>query len=131
MAVAQWASLGYVRTEIKLCGWASEVRHFLDWNAEDEFPAELLSCRGATCGKVLIQWLGEMRDGKVLLFTDGFWSREDAKMLKIWKESAPRDTLRAIKVGADANPQLKGADVFAAEHLFAALDGWLEGGGEC
>ena len=29
--------------------------------------------------------------------------------------------------GADANPQLKGPDVFAAEDFFAALDDWLEG----
>ena len=63
---------------------------------------------------------------KFLLITDGFWSQDDAKALKRWKEGLQTDTLRVIKIGADANPQLKGADVFAAEDLFAALDGWLE-----
>jgi hypothetical protein len=37
------------------------------------------------------------------------------------------DTLRIIKIGTDANPQLKGTDVFSSEELFAALDGWQEG----
>ena len=130
MTVAQWSRLGYGHAEIRLCGWASEVRHFLDWNARDEFPAELLSCQGTSNGHALIQWLGEKPEGKVLLLTDGFWTRDGARVLKRWKECLPSDTLRVIKIGADAHPQMKGADVFAAEDLFAALDGWLEGGSE-
>ena len=128
MAIAQWVLLGYARAEIRLCGWASETRHFPDWSTKDEFPAELLSSCGTTNGHALIQWLGEVPDGKVLVLTDGFWPQDESKVLKRWKECLPSDTLRVIKIGADANPQLKGVDVFAAEDLFAALDGWLEGG---
>lgn len=128
LAIAQWTRLGYARTEIRLCGWASESRHFLDWNTKDELPKELLACGGSSNGDALIKLLGDKPDGKVLLLTDGFWTRDGARMLKRWKEHLPPDTLRVIKIGADANPQLKGPDVFAAEDLFAALDGWLEGG---
>lgn len=128
MAVAQWVQLGYGCAEIRLWCWASEAHDFLDWSAKDEFPAELFSCDSTSNCDALIQLLGEKPDGKVLLFTDGFWPQGDAKILRRWKECLPMDTLRIIKIGADANPQLKGTDVFAAEDFFAALDGWLEGG---
>ena len=128
LTVAQWSRLGYGHTEIRLCGWASEVRHFLDWNTRDEFPEELLSCGGNSNGKALIQSLGARPEGKVLLLTDGFWSRDDATVLKRWKECLPPNTLRIIKIGAVANPQLKGPDVFAVEDLFEAMGDWLEGG---
>ena len=130
MTVAQWSRLGYGHTEIRLCGWASEVRHFLDWNTRDEFPEELLSCGGTSNGKALIQSLGARPEGKVLLLTDGFWLRDDARVLKRWKECLSPNTLRIITIGASANPHLKGLDVFAAEDLFEAVDGWLEGGSE-
>ena len=128
MAIAQWVGLGYARVEIKLCGWASKTRPFPDWRTKDEFPVELLSCRGTLNGQSLIQWFKETPDGKILILTDGFWNRDEARVLKRWKECLPSDTLRFIKIGADAHPQLKGRDVFAAEDLFAALDDWLEGG---
>lgn len=127
MAVAQWVRLGYARAEISLCSWASETHHFFNWSTKDEFPAELLSGAGPSNWKALIQWLGERHEGKVLLLTDGFWMRDGAKLFKQWKECLPPKTLRIIKIGADANPQLKGSDVFAAEDLFVALDDWLEG----
>lgn len=126
--IAQWASYGYGRAEITLWAWASEARRITDWETKSEFPAELLSCAGTANSEALIQLLSGKPSGKVLLLTDGFWSRDDAKILKRWKEFLPSDTLRIIKIGADANPQLKGANIFTAEDLLAALDGWLEGG---
>lgn len=126
MAVAQWAELGYGCAEIILSSWAAEARNFLEWSSKDEFPAELLSCNSTSNCDALIQLLGENPDGKVLLFTDGFWPQGSAKVFKHWKECLPLDTLRIIKIGSDANPQLKGPDVFAAEDFFAALDDWLE-----
>ena len=130
MAVAQWVRLGYAHAEIRLCGWASETRHFLEWSPKDEFPAELLSCGGPSNGEALIRWVGEKPEGKVLLLTDGFWTQDEARVLKRWKECLPPNTLRIIKIGAAANPQLKGLDVFTAEDLFEAMDDWLEGGSE-
>ena len=128
LTVAQWVRLGYARAEVKICGWASEMHHFPDWSENDEYPAELLSCRGASNGQALIQWLGETPDGKVLVLTDGLWSQNEARVIKRWKEFLPSDTLRFIKIGEDSHPQIKGGDVFASEDLFSALDGWLEGG---
>ena len=126
--VAQWVLYGYGHSEIALWAWASETCPIPDWSAKSEFPVELLSCAGTANSTSLIQLLGNKPDGKVLLLTDGFWSQDDAKTLKRWKDCLPSGTLRIIKVGVDANPQLKGVDVFSSEELFAALDGWLEGG---
>lgn len=123
----QYCRLGYGCADLKLVAWNREAR-VVDWIPDKEFPSEFLVCESAANAKALITLLGEQPDGKVLLITDGFWSQEDAKALKRWKESLQQDTVRVIKIGADANQQLKGADVFAAEDLFAALDGWMEGG---
>ncbi|QIE30197.1 VWA domain-containing protein [Caballeronia sp. SBC2] len=127
MAVAQWVRFGYGEVEIRLCGWGSEVRDFFEWSAKDEFPAELLTFDGTSDWKVLIQSLEEQPDGKVLLFTDGFWPHRSEKLLKQWRECRPLGALRIIKIGADANPRLSGPEVFTADDFFAALDGWLEG----
>ena len=125
--VAQWVLYGYGRTEITLWAWGSEARQIPDWGTRSEFPVELLSCAGTANGSSLIESLGDKPDGKVLLFTDGFWSRDDARNLRRWKDGLSSNTLRIIKIGADANPQIKGTDVFSSEELFAALDGWMEG----
>ncbi len=126
-SVAQWAWYGYGHAEITLWGWATEARHIPNWGTRCEFPAELICCEGTANSASLIQLLGNKLEDKVLLLSDGFWSREDTKNLKQWKDCLPLDTLRIIKIGADANPHLKGTDVFSSEELFAALDGWSIG----
>jgi len=123
----QYLRLGYAYADLKLVAWGDEAR-VLDWHPDQEFPPEMLVSEGAANAKALVTLFGKQPGGKVLLITDGFWSRADAKELKRWKESLQPDTLRLLMVGADANSQLKGADVFPAEDLFAALDGWLQGG---
>ena len=126
-ALGQYFHLGYGCAELKLVAWSKEVR-LIEWTPNKEFPPEILVCEKAANAEALITLLSEHPDGKVLLITDGFWSRDDAKALKRWKERLQQNTLRVIKIGADANPQLKGAHVFAAEDLFVALDGWMNGG---
>jgi hypothetical protein len=126
-AMEQYLRLGYGCADLKLVAWGDEARVF-DWCPDQEFPTEMLVSEGAANAKDLITLFGKQPDGKVLLLTDGFWSHADAKELKRWRKGLQPDTIRVIMVGADANPQLKGADVFAAEDLFAALDRWLEGG---
>lgn len=125
--VAQYLFYGYASAEVALWAWGSEARRIPDWDAKSEFPFEILSCAGTSNSSSLIQSLGNKPDGKILIFTDGFWSRDDARALKRWKESLPSNALRIIKIGEDANPQLKGTDIFSSEELFAALDGWIEG----
>ena len=126
--VAQWVSYGYGRTEIALWVWGSEARRIPDWGTTSEFPEVLLSCAGTANGSSLIQSLGDKPDGEVLLFTDGFWSRDDARAMKRWKDNLPSNILRIIKIGADANPHLKGTEIFTSEELLAVLDDWMEGG---
>lgn len=126
-AVEQYLRLGYASADLKLIAWCDEVR-VCDWRPYQEFPPELLVPAGAVKAEPLVKFFGTGPSGKILLLTDGFWSHTDAMLLKCWKQKLPPDTLRVIRIGADANPELRGSDVFAVEDLFAALDGWLEGG---
>ncbi|MBH1540989.1 VWA domain-containing protein [Stenotrophomonas maltophilia] len=128
--VAQWLRHGYGQAEIRLCAWSSEARSIPNWSVTDDLPVEMLVCHGSTNGEALVQLLGSEPDGKVLILTDGFWTRDGVKTLSRWQEGLPPDTLRVIQIGADANPHLskglKGAKVFAAEEVLAVLDNWLQ-----
>lgn len=126
-AMEQYLRLGYGSADLKLVAWSNEAR-VVDWRSDQEFPPEVLVSGGAANAKALVSYFGLQPSGKVLLLTDGFWSLADARELKRWKQGLQPDTLRVIKIGADANPQLKENDVLPVEDFFAALDGWLEGG---
>jgi hypothetical protein len=128
ISIAQWVRLGYGEADLKLMGWASEMSHFPDWTSKDEFPPELLSGRGSSSAQALIQCLEDVQHGKFLILTDGFWGHDQARLVRRWKEGLPVDSLRFVKIGADAHPQIKGQDVFRAEDWLTAIDGWLEGG---
>jgi hypothetical protein len=123
--VEQCIRLGDGAAEIKLVLWNTTAA-VADWEPSDELPAQLLECGGSSNASALIKTLGEKPDGNVLFLTDGWWSEDEKKVLKKWRKSLPSETLRIIKIGADANPLLKGDDVFAAEDIITALDGWLK-----
>jgi hypothetical protein len=125
-SLEQYFRLGYGSTDLKLVAWSNEAR-VVEWISNKEFPPELLVSEGSANAQALISLLRTEPGGKILLLTDGFWPLEDAKELKRWKKGLPPDTIRIMKIGADANPGPKGNDVFAAENLFAALDSWLKG----
>ena len=127
-AMEQYFRLGYGSADLRLIKWNNEAQ-VVEWNPNEEFPPEILVCKKSVKAKVLISLLEELPEGKVLIITDGFWSRDDTISIKHWKDSLRKDRFRILKIGADANPRLKGADVFDAEDLFVALDGWLDGGG--
>lgn len=122
--IAQWMHLAGRKEQIRLCAWGTEAV-FNDWTVTDDYPEHMLVCRGTSSAIALTRLLGDSPDGKILLLTDGFWSSTEARHLKQWRARLPDDWVRIIKIGADANPQLKGVDVFLAEDLFAALDKWL------
>lgn len=126
-AIEQYSRLGYCCADLRLIAWGCEARA-LEWNSDQEFPPELLVPTGSTNASTLISLCPAESDSKIVLLTDGFWTPADARQIRLWRENLPPDTLRVIKIGADANPQLKGSDVFSAEDFFAALDGWIEGG---
>lgn len=127
-AIAQWIQLGYGRAQIQLCRWAAEATVLPDWDARQDYPPDLLVCQGRSNANALVQLFGEKPDGKILVLSDGFWSRAESKVFMQWKDRLPADTVRLIKTGSETSPLLKGVNVFAAEDVFAALDGWLEGG---
>jgi hypothetical protein len=126
LTAAQLAQLGYMRAEVVLWGWASNMRHFPNWTTGDDFPPDLLSCKGASNGDALLQWLTHEPHCNVVLFTDGYFLPAGKGLLNQLRKSVSPYDIRFIKVGADSNPQLKGTDVFGQEDVFDAFDHWLE-----
>jgi hypothetical protein len=122
----QFIRLGYgARPDIKLVAWNNDAKT-LAWSPEDEVPVDLFDCKNSADGEVLAKLLRGRANDRFIVFTDGFWSGESRVAIKRWKEGLDPDALRVIKVGADANPHLKGPYVFDAEDFFAAMDGWLD-----
>jgi len=126
LTAAQLARLGYMRAEVAIWGWASDMRHFPDWTTGDDFPPDLLSCSGASNGDALLQWLAREPDRNIAIFTDGYFLSAGKELLNQLRKHHSHNAIRFIKVGADSNPQLKGADVFAQEDVFNAFDNWLD-----
>jgi hypothetical protein len=124
--VEQFIRLGYgTKPDIKLVAWNNEAKS-LAWSPEDEVPGDLVDCESSADGEVLTKLLSGQADDRFIILTDGFWADEPRDDVERWEEVLGRDALRVIKVGADANSKLKGPDVFAAEDIFAAMDGWLD-----
>jgi hypothetical protein len=124
--VEQFLRLGYgPKQDLKLVLW-NDVATSPAWNPSDEVPHELMDCKGSAVGDALVQFLGTFSGGKILILTDGFWPEASRDAIKRWKAGATPDAVRIVKVGADANPRLKGSDVFEAEDFIAAMDGWLD-----
>lgn len=126
-STAHYLSLGYGSADLKLLAWRNDATSAA-WNPDREFPGDFLLSEETANTEGFIKLLTAQPDGKVMVVTDGFWAPEDARILKSWRSHLRPEALRVIKVGVDANPHLKGADVFHPEDLFAALDGWLEEG---
>lgn len=127
--VEQYVRLGYGSAHLTLVAW-SEGARTVEWNPVEEYPSEMLTCEGAADAQALVDHLDQIGldlESRVLLITDGFWSRADEKVLKFWVKRFQAEAIRIVKIGADANPLLKGAGVIAIDELFATLSGWLEG----
>jgi len=125
--IEQYCRLGYGHADIKLVSWSKEAK-IVDWNPNDEYPAEMLVCESNADAEALTTLLSEQLNSKFLIITDGFFPRKDMRKLRSWIQSIEEGNLRIVKIGADANPQFKGPNIFTAEDCFAALSKWIDGG---
>ncbi len=124
--VEQFLRLGYGRERhLQLVLWGDDAAVH-PWDPCDELPAELFECGGSASGEPLIDLLSAPDDAKVLMLTDGFWLDGPRQQINDWRHRIPENTLRIVRVGADANPRLRGEDVFDSENFFSAMEGWLE-----
>jgi len=125
--VEQFFRLGYGRErDLRLVLWADEATVH-PWDPSDELPVEMFNCGGSATGGPLSELLGAPMDAKILILTDGFWSDRTRQSIEDWKHRLPNNSIRIIRVGADANQRLQGDDVFDSEDFFSAMEGWLEG----
>lgn len=123
-AVEQYVRFGIADVEIKLISLNSGIK-FIEWNPDDEFPDEFFECDGSASFAALPDFLNLASDEKVLLLTDGCWSKEDIESFRLWKSKLPPDTVRLVKIGADYTQLLDSDGVFSTDEFFVALDNWL------
>ncbi len=126
--VEQCIRFGHTAADLRLVAWGAAAEE-VPWNPDDEVPARLLAPGGESDAGALLGFLASDPSAAVLIVTDGWWPSAEARKLRMWKRSQPPDTLRILKIGADANPQLKGPDVSGPEDIFSLFDGWPPGPG--
>jgi hypothetical protein len=118
-AVWLWAA------EITLWAWGSEARRIPDWSTRSDFRWSCFHARNCKWF-VTDSTLGDKPDGKVLILTDGFWTRDGTLMAgRLTAGHAARHPNRRGCQPASFQG-LKGAKVFAAEEVLAVLDNWLQ-----
>ena len=96
----------------------------LTWSNDTTLAA--IGSSGSLSGTSLINALSSLSDSYYLMFTDGYWDSETQKQIKAWSQSVPPGRLRIVKIGEDANPRLKGPNVFSCEDFLCAVEGWVE-----
>ncbi len=125
----QYVRLGYGCADMVLVLWSDKAR-IVEWDTDQEIPNEVLESRGSVNFESLLNLIGDNPEAKVAIITDGFFSRDNSKAFKVWRQNLQLDSLRVIKVGADSVPNLKEPYVYSSDDLFSAYDGWLQGGAE-
>lgn len=121
--VDQYFRLHDSAPELFIVHWSSIV-DVMKWDPGQDFPEEMLACWGKTSGEALADKLSGIADGYFMLITDGYWAHETAKIIATWSRTLPDGHFRILTVGVDANPELKGPNVFRGEDVLAALNNW-------
>lgn len=123
-SIEQYIRLGYGNGILKLVFW-NETASLVEWNPDDEFPERLFMCYGSTNADALCTLFDSAPDGKIILLTDGCWSRDAATVLKRWQRKLSSDALRIIKIGSESSLLPKQENVFSSDEILPMLDGWL------
>jgi hypothetical protein len=121
-----WQSkmLGYLSNyDMKLVLWSDDSRVVRETSG-DEVPIELLDCKGSARAEPLLELIGTSDRDRYVLLSDGYWSETTRQALGAWRARMPSTSVRAIRVGPDANPEFVGPGVFEAEDFFVAIDDW-------
>lgn len=109
--------------DMKLVLWADDSRVVRE-TTDGEVPVELLDCKGSVRAEPLLELIGTSARDRYMFLSDGYWPEMTRKALRTWREHMPSTSVRAIRVGADANPEFAGPGVFEAEDFFGAIDDW-------
>lgn len=125
LVVVQYSRLGYAGMELRLLA-AGAAPHVIDWDANAEYPEELLSCGGNIDMQALAVLLSTSK-GKVVFITDGAWNESEKRAFEALLKSMPMGMVRIVKVGDERgcalHPFKTRGMVFDAEAIFEALDG--------
>lgn len=122
--IEQYFRFGYASdVDLRLAAWSDDV-HPCGWNPDDEVPEVILDCRGTASSDALAAFVESHHGDSFLVLTDGFWSLDDRTAIARVRSAIEPHVLRFLKVGLDANPGLRGDDVFETEGSLALFEGW-------
>jgi hypothetical protein len=124
--VEQYFRFGYANpVDLRLATWRTEVKAY-SWQVDDEVPVELFDCHGSSSSDALFSFIKQQSNSKFLVLTDGGWSGECGRSIRLESKSVGGDIVRFVKIGHDGTTALKGQKVADVDGLLVLLDGWFE-----
>lgn len=123
--IEQYVRLGYGKANLRLVAAGAEPRE-ITWNLDDDVPAAILDCQGPFDMSRLLAFLKDV-SGPILYVGDADWPVKATRALGAWLAMRSGDSFRAIVLG-DERPKVLRGRLFAADEVFAALDGFLGNG---
>lgn len=124
--VEQYLRFGYGSARLHLVVAAGAVNE-VEWNPDEEFPLEKLSCSGVFDSTSVVKFF-EGKPGRVLIVTDGFLSARSLDVLSDWAGAREPDSVRMIVTNSAKNFAGRSIKAYSTQEFFLALDHWLETG---
>ena len=124
--VEQYFRFGYANpVDLRLATWNTEVKVH-NWQVDDEVPVELFDCHGSSSSDALFSFIKQQLKSKFLVLTDGGWSGECGRSIRLESKSVGGDIVRFVQIGYDGSTALKGQKVADVDDLLVLLDGWFK-----
>jgi hypothetical protein len=124
--VEQYFRFGYANpVDLRLATWGTEVKVY-NWQTDDEVPVELFDCYGSSSSDALFSYIKQQPEAKFLVLTDGGWSSECERSIRLEGKSVGGDIVRFVKIGYDGNSALRGQKMADVDGLLVLLDGWFK-----
>lgn len=124
-AIDQYYRLLGKNVDIKLILWSNNPA-VIDWGRGQDVPDGILDCNGRSDMSALIKAIGSDNEGYFAVLSDCFWDSNTRKELSEWSRALRPNHFRIIKIGEDANPSIKGPNVYEGSELIAALEDWVD-----
>ena len=109
--------LGY---QIQLVSVADQVEK-IEWGSDQEYPNSLFVCKGHFNAEGLYNFFKEETDYKVVVLSDGFWNRDESRIIKRWIDLSDENEVFFLRVGAENGPFVHGVKPIEADEIYSVL----------
>lgn len=110
-------NLGY---QIQLVSVADQVEK-VEWDPTQEYPNSLFVCKGHFNADGLYNFFKDETDCRVVILSDGFWNRNESRVIKRWIDLLDGNTVFFLRVGAENGSFVRGIKPIETDEIYSVL----------